>query len=65
MVNLVYTLLTASVALNVFLGISLYRKKHVLNIDAKRLLHELTAGGAVVKIEVLDTSALFLRSPRG
>jgi len=57
--------LTASAVLNLALLYRLYKKKNVLTVDAKRLLHELTTGGAVLRIEVLDTSALFLRSPKG
>jgi hypothetical protein len=61
----VYVLLTGSVLLNAFLGIRFLNKKNILTTDAKQLLHELTTGGAVVKIEILDTSALFYRSPKG
>jgi hypothetical protein len=62
---IVNVFLTASVVINLVLAHRLYKKKNVLTVDAKHLLHELTTGGAVVKIEVLDTSALFYRSPKG
>lgn len=59
-------LLGASLVLNVGLAYFLRQKRQrPLTTDAKQLLHELTTGGAVVKVEVLDTSALFYRSPRG
>lgn len=63
--QLVLSVLGVSVALNAVLAFSLFKKKHVLTVDAKRLLHEITTGGAAVRIEVLDTSALFYRSPKG
>lgn len=40
-------------------------KKEVLTIDAKQVLHDLTHGGAVVKITPIDPTQLFYRAPRG
>lgn len=62
---LVIGFLAASAALNLLLSYRLFKKDRVLTIDAKRLLHEITSGGAVIRLEVLDASQLFLRSPRG
>jgi hypothetical protein len=61
----VYALAAASLALNAYLYFWRKDQSQVLSIDAKRLLSDLTNGKAIVEVRVLDTSALFLRSPRG
>lgn len=40
------------------------RKAPAPTLTAEALLHDLTAGGAVVRIERLNPADLFLRSPR-
>lgn len=40
------------------------RKKKAPDLTAQDLLRDLMAGGAVLRIEVIDQSQLFLRSPR-
>ena len=61
-------LLALSLAGNVLLGVLLRksRKKPVekLTVTAEALLHDLTSGSAVVRIERLNPADLFLRSPR-
>jgi hypothetical protein len=63
--NFVLVGLGVSLCLNAYLGFRFYRKEHVLAVDAQNLLSQLARGKTVLKIEVLDTAALFLRSPRG
>jgi hypothetical protein len=57
--------LSVSLCLNAFLGFRHIKKKHILNVGAKELLAELMTGTAVVRIQVVDTSGLFYRSPKG
>lgn len=40
------------------------KKKPALDLTAQDLLRDLMRGGAVVRLEVIDQSQLFLRSPR-
>lgn len=40
-------------------------KKETLTIDAQQILHDLTHGGAVVRITPIDPTQLFYRAPRG
>lgn len=62
---LVY-IVVGSLILNAYLAFRLYIKKaNILTVDAKALLNDITSGGATVKIQVLDTGALFYRSPKG
>lgn len=63
--------LSLSLALALSLGAVVYllvslkkaKKAPVPTSDARDLLHSLTAGGAVVRITVLDPEALMLRRP--
>ena len=57
--------LLVSLCANAWLGFLFYKKKHVLTQDAKALLAELMSGQAILKIQVLDPSGLFYRSPKG
>lgn len=61
-------LLGVSLASNFVLLVLLRRKKRAktrnYDITAADLLHDLTRGPAVVRIEVIDAKNLFLRSPR-
>jgi hypothetical protein len=65
---LISVLLAASVLFNAF---QLYlakinKKKPKPDLTASDLLHDLTSRGrAVVRVEVIDSTNLFLRSPRG
>lgn len=61
----VYAILGTSLLANAYLGFVLYRKRSTLTTDAKKLLSEILSGGAVVRVDVLDTSALMYRSPKG
>lgn len=63
--NFVYAGLVLSLALNAYLAYRFIRKEHVLTKDAQALLSELTRGKAVLRVEVLDPTGLFYRSPRG
>lgn len=58
-------LLFVSLLANGFLAWRLINKKHVLNQDAKALLAEIMSGSAVIKIQVIDPTGLFYRSPKG
>ena len=40
------------------------KRQPVLTMAAEDLLHDLTRGPAVVRVEVIDAKNLFLRSPR-
>lgn len=62
---LVYVGLALSLGLNGYLALKFFKKEHVVNVDAKRLLAEIMNGKAVVEIKLLDTSNMFFRSPRG
>lgn len=64
--------LVASICLNlaliIFLAVKLRSKKQpkTLTTTAEDLLHDLTRKGiSVLRVEVIDPSHLFLRSPRG
>ncbi len=59
-------LLLLSMALNVYLlfKISKKAKERAPNYDATALLHELTAGPALIKVEYVDPTRYMLRSPR-
>ncbi len=41
------------------------KKEPALTLGAEQLLHDLTRGPAVVRVEVIDVKNLLLRSPRG
>lgn len=60
-----FVLSVLSFIANAFLAYKLYKKKHILNVDAQRLLSNILSGSTVVKIDVIDPSGLFYRSPRG
>ena len=62
---LVVSLLSLSALLNLVLGFLLYKKKHILTLDAQKLLAEIMSGQAVLDIRVIDAAGLFYRSPRG
>ena len=59
-------LLIFSLAMNIILVLRLRRLKTSpkQSVDARQLLHDLTKGRAIVKIEILDPSELFYRSPK-
>lgn len=40
-------------------------KSPQLSIDAQHLLHEITGGQAILKINVIDPGDILLKSPRG
>lgn len=63
---LVCSVLTASIALNAFLGLKLrsIRKKPRETYDARALLHDLTGGAAYVEVKRIAPEQFFLRSPR-
>lgn len=65
MVEIVSALLVVSLILNALLAFYFFKKPKALTQDAKALLAEILSGSAVVKIQVLDPSGLFYRSPRG
>jgi len=55
-----------SLAMNIILVLRLRRLKTSpkQSVDARQLLHDLTKGRAIVKIEILDPAELFYRSPK-
>ncbi len=56
-----------SVACNIYLALSLKRsgRKPKPTLTAEQLLHDLThRGAAMVRLEVIDPTHLFLRSPK-
>ncbi len=62
--------LVVSVLFNIVFSaglVYLYKKPIQRNVtyDARKLLHDLTSGKALVKIEAVDTSDLFFRSFKG
>jgi len=62
-------LLLLSAVGNGALATLLYRRKRqkrepTLSLSAEDLLHDLTRGPAVIRVEVIDAQNLFLRSPR-
>jgi hypothetical protein len=66
MVDYMVWFLAASALGNAVLAYrQIFKKSNVLTIDAQKLLKDITSGGAIVRIQVLDTSALFYRSPKG
>lgn len=56
--------LIISIIFNAYLFLRFSKKKRVLSMDAQALLHDLSDGRTILKIDVLDKAALFLRSPR-
>lgn len=57
--------LLASLILNIYLYKQIKKPpKEAPTLEATQLLHDLTAGGAMVKVTVIDPSAFLLRSPR-
>lgn len=60
------SLLCLSLTINAYLTHQLraVRKAAPRSQDARQLLHDLTAGAALVKIVPIDPSEVFLRSPR-
>ena len=68
----IYTAVSAvlglSVASNLVLFIALRRSKKKpppkLSITAEELLHDLTRGQSVLRVQVIDPSAILLRSPK-
>jgi len=66
-----FALLGISIAANCVLATLLTLRRSQksdpkLTLDAQDLLHDLTTKGkAVVKVEVIDVSNFYLRSPRG
>lgn len=54
-----------SIALNIYqYATKIKAKERPLKVDAQELLAELLNGSAVVKIDVIDKSRIFLRSPK-
>lgn len=69
MAYFIYALIASSFVLNAIAGIVLLRKpakkKPQLDTSAKDLLHDLTQRGtAVLRVEVIDADALFMRVNR-
>lgn len=56
--------LVANVVLAFFLTRASKRPKKVESYDCRQLLHDLTAGQALVKIERIAPADVFIRSPR-
>lgn len=61
----VVSLLFVSALFNLVLCYLFYKKKHILTVDAQRLLSEMLSGQVVVDIRVIDATGLFYRSPKG
>lgn len=59
--------LAASTGLFLFLYMRERRKtrKRKADITAQEMLHDIMAGGAILKIQVINPENLILRSPRG
>jgi hypothetical protein len=49
-----------SLALNVYFAINQKKNPKKLAVDAKQLLHDLTQGGAIVKVTVIDPDGLMI-----
>lgn len=58
--SLLGTALVLSIAGNVFLFIKHKKTPKTLGVDARQLLHDLTRGGSVVKLEIIDPSGLLI-----
>lgn len=60
-------LLGVSLSANAVLGLYLKRskKKRPLDITAEEILHDLTAGISLIRVERVNPGDVFLRSPRG
>lgn len=60
------SLLLLSLAANLALFVLFKRSKKIrpLSITAEELLHDLTRGVAIVRMELINQQDLFLRSPR-
>ena len=41
------------------------KEKETLTIDAQQILHDMTHGGAVIRITPIDPTQIFYRAPRG
>lgn len=54
------TLFLISLSVNWFLWLRMKRKQKELTTDARELLHYLTRGGGVVRVEILDPTKLLL-----
>lgn len=65
MVFVLIGFLILSLISNVTLGVLFYKKKHILTVDAQRLLADVMSGDATVNIKIIDASNLFYRSPKG
>jgi hypothetical protein len=53
-------LLALSVSFNIQQFLSNKKRKRVLTVEAKDLLHDLTNGGAIVKVTVIDPGGLLI-----
>ncbi len=53
----------ANIALAILLKRSLKKPPKAMTMTAEDVLHDLTSGPAIVKIERIDRDGLFLRSP--
>ncbi len=66
--SVVMALLLSSAAANLVQAYFFVKKRKkrepVLTMAAEDLLHDLTRGPAVIRVEVIDAKNLFLRSPR-
>lgn len=54
-----FILLALSVAGNLYQH-NLKKKDKKLTVDARQLLHDLTAGGAIVRVSVIDPDGLMI-----
>jgi hypothetical protein len=63
----VFTFLGLSLLGNAAFAVLFYKKKYVVThtVDAKELLAQIMSGPAIVKIDVMDPTSFFVRSPRG
>ena len=65
---ILYLLLLVSLLINIFL---IYRIKSVKSkprpesLELQEFIHDLTQGSGLIRIQRVDSSSLFLRSPRG
>lgn len=60
------TLLGFSIAANAFMTFLLYKKKtrKTESYEVKQLLHDLTAGAGLVRVERVDPADVFIRNTR-
>lgn len=58
------TLLVISISLNLFQFFKTKKLKPTPTLEAEQLLHDLTKGSAIVKVEVIDPTNLILWNPR-